>query len=202
MSKKVLSLVTVLALVLTMVSCATTAFARSAPQSNFTAYSKCSNGKPLNVRSGPSKDYSVIGTIPYGESFTVYEIRDDGWSEIYWGSQAGFVMNGLWSRDYPGKYVPANIDEIVNNPTADVDYNSIYASAKLVTPYTVTLQATANSNNVANVRWAPSKKSTLLRRFAPGTEVTVIAELGSNWYQVSEPMSGVVGFVNSAYVVR
>ncbi len=68
-------------------------------------------------------------------------------------------------------------------------------------PYIITLRATARSNGVANVRWAPSKKSKLLAAYPSGTQMRVIAEL-KNWYQVEDLVTGAVGYVNTAYVVK
>jgi uncharacterized protein YgiM (DUF1202 family) len=202
MNKRILSLVAVMALLMTMFAFSAPAFARSAPTSNYYAYSCCGNGKPLNVRSGPGKEYDVIGKIPYGEEMLVYQNLDNGWAELYWGSVPGYVMTSLISSNKPGPYVPpVTPTETTDNPTADVNYNSLFQIAKQVTPYIVTLTATASSRNLANVRWAPDKKSTLLESVISGTQATVIAELGRNWYQVQLP-SGSVGFVNKAYVVR
>lgn len=51
-------------------------------------------------------------------------------------------------------------------------------SKKRLQPYTLTLVATANSKNVANIRWAPDRKFTLLESVPDGTEATVITQLG------------------------
>ncbi|MBQ9251121.1 MAG: SH3 domain-containing protein [Clostridia bacterium] len=202
MNKRILSLVAVMALMMTMFAFATPAFARSAPTSNYYAYSFCSNGKALNVRSGPGKEYDVIGKIPYGEQLMVSENLGNGWAEIYWGSVPGFVMTSLITDQQPGPYVAPTVPAATSdNPTADVNYNALFQIAKQVEPYTVTLVATANSKNLANIRWAPDKKSTLLDSVVSGTEGTIIAQLGKNWYQVQLP-SGAVGFVNTAYVQK
>ena len=41
----------------------------------------------------------------------------------------------------------------------------------------------------------------LLKAYPAGSQVRVIAEL-TNWYQVEDPLTGVVGFVNTAYVTK
>ena len=112
----------------------------------------------------------------------------------------GYVMKSLTSRTYPGPYVPPEKETTPEKDPVDT-YNSLFSKARLVAPYTVTLKATQNSKGVANVRWAPSKKATLLKAYPSGTQVQVIAEL-DNWYQISDPSSGAVGFVNTAYVSK
>ena len=65
----------------------------------------------------------------------------------------------------------------------------------------MTLKATQRSNGKASVRWLPSKTARLLKSYNAGTQVKVIAEL-KNWYQVEDLTTGIVGFVNTAYVVK
>lgn len=194
MRKHVLALAIVMALVM-----AVSAFTTSATAWEW-RYSCCSNGKPLHVRSGPGKEYPSIDEVPYGQQIGVDHDLGNGWSEVYVGSQGvGYCMTSLMSRRQPGPYVPPAPQD---NPSAEDTYNNLFSQARLVTPYTVTLHSTPNSRNGANVRWAPSKKATLLARYVEGSRVTVIAELGANWFQVQDPDTGAVGFVNIAYVTR
>jgi uncharacterized protein YgiM (DUF1202 family) len=196
MNKRILSLLAVVAVLMTMFAFTTSASAI------YIRYSACGNGKPLNVRSGPGKNYEVIGSIPYGNEVPIDHDCGNGWYEIVWGSVPGFVMGSLTSRSYPGPYVaPEKKDPKEQETTSDPGYNDVFSKAKLVAPYAVTLKATKNSKGVANVRWAPSKAATLLKAYPDGTQVQVIAEL-DKWYQVSDPSSGAVGFVNTAYVTK
>ena len=192
MNKRILSLVAVVALLMTMFAFTTSASAI------YIVYSHCSNGKPLIVRSGPGKNYEAIGSYPYGEEIHIDHDLGNGWLEVIRGSVPGYVMASLTSRTYPGPYVPS--PKPAGSTTSEPGYNSIFATARLVTPYTVTLTATRNSRGVANVRWAPSKKATLLKTLPAGTQVQVIAEMGK-WYQVTDP-TGAVGFVNTAYISK
>lgn len=197
MTKRILSLVAVLTLIMTMfMILPNTAFAY------YYAYSNCNNGKPLNVRSGPGKDYPIIGTIPYREQVGVDHDLGNGWSELIWGSVPGYAMTSLMSKSDPGPYDPSrNQKKNETNPVpAETGLNAVFNKAKIVTPYLVTLKA-ARASGAANVRWAPSKASTLQKAYASGQQVEVIAEL-DQWYQVVDPVSGLTGFVNAAYVVK
>lgn len=194
MSKRILSLVAVVTLLVTMFAFMTSASAI------YTAYSHCANGKPLNVRSGPGKNYAVIGEYAYGEAIAIDHDLGNGWSEVIRGSVPGYVMTALITKTYPGKYDPSKHES--GGETSGSGLNSIYQKARLVTPYTVILEATRTSKGLANVRWAPSKNATLLKAYTSGTQVTVIAEFDGNWYQVQDPVSGAVGFVNRAYIVK
>ena len=195
MTKRIVALVAVLTLVMTMFILPTTAGAI------YEAYSCCSNGKPLNVRSGPGKEYERIGSIPYGEMVAVDHDLGNGWSELIWGSIPGYAMTSLLSRSYPGPYNPSPQPRPAPAPSPSdaSSLNNIFRRARFVTPYTVTLRGIRGSGSV-NVRWAPSKTATLLKALPAGTQVQVIAEMGK-WYQVTDP-TGAVGFVNTAYISK
>lgn len=76
--------------------------------------------------------------------------------------------------------------------------NSLIASAKFVTPYTVTVRP-ARASGWVYMRWFPSKSAEAMATFPANYELDVIAEL-KDWYQVSDPESGKVGFVYQSYV--
>ena len=192
MTKRILSLIAAVILLAAMLAAATVASA----EGYYPVYSHCSNGKPLNVREGPGKEYAVKEKIPYGQVIYVFGETYPGWLQL---NDTGYVQASLTCRNYPGPYVPPDPSkEKSTSGTSDV--YQLYQSARYVNPYTVTLKATQKSNGVANVRWAPSKASPLQYAYPAGTQVRVIAELGNNWYQVQEPVSEKVGFVNTAYV--
>ena len=192
MSKLIISLMAVVVLLAAMFAFTTTASAY------YCVYSHCPNGKPLNVREGPGKEYPVIGKVPYGDPIYIIGETSPGWYQL---NDLGYVQASLTSNSYPGPYVPP-----APTPTADpnkkkADLEKVYASARTVEPYLITLKATERSKGVANVRWAPSKTSKLLKAYPAGTQLRVIAEL-DKWYQVEDPMTNQVGFVNTAYVVK
>lgn len=192
MSKWIISLMAVVVLLAAMFAFTTTASAY------YCVYSHCPNGKPLNVREGPGKEYPVIGKVPYGDPIYIIGETSPGWYQL---NDLGYVQASLTSNSYPGPYVPP-----APTPTADpnkkkADLEKVYATARTVEPYLITLKATERSKGVANVRWAPSKTSKLLKAYPAGTQLRVIAEL-DKWYQVEDPMTNQVGFVNTAYVVK
>ena len=192
MSKRIISLMAVVVLLAAMFAFTTTASAY------YCVYSHCPNGKPLNVREGPGKEYPVIGKVSYGDPIYIIGETSPGWYQL---NDIGYVQASLTSNSYPGPYVPP-----APTPTADpnkkkADLEKVYASARTVEPYLITLKATERSKGVANVRWAPSKTSKLQKAYPAGTQLRVIKEL-DKWYQVQDPMTNEVGFVNTAYVVK
>ena len=191
--RRLFALLLILTMLLTMFAFVPSAFA------SYTVYSHCGNGKALNVREGPGKDYWIMDRIPYGNPIEVDGETDPGWLHV---TSGGYVQASLTSRTYPGPYVPSPTPTTKPSTNTETDYNSLFASARFVTPYTVRLTATQNSKGVANVRWAPSKKATLQKAYPSGSQVRVLAELGTAWYQVMDPLTEMVGFVNKAYISR
>ena len=55
----------------------------------------------LNVRSGPSIQYDIIGNLPYGESISVTgKVRND-WFEILFQEKHGYISAKYLSKDQP-----------------------------------------------------------------------------------------------------
>lgn len=192
MSKRIISLMAVVVLLAAMFAFTTTASAY------YCVYSHCPNGKPLNVREGPGKEYPVIGKVSYGDPIYIIGETSPGWYQL---NDLGYVQASLTSNSYPGPYVPPAPTPTPDPNKKKADLEKVYATARTVEPYLITLKATERSKGVANVRWAPSKTSKLLKAYPAGTQLRVIAEL-DKWYQVEDPMTNQVGFVNTAYVVK
>ena len=188
MTKRIVALVAVLTIVMTLFILPTTAGAV------YEVYSCCSNGKPLNVRSGPGKNYPIVGSYAYGEIIPIDHDLGNGWSEVVWGSVPGYVMTSLTSRTNPGPYNP-NKNQSNKQSSGDP-----YKNAKKVNPFWVTVRGTRGTGSV-NVRWAPDQNAKLIRRIAYGSRLQVIAELG-NWYQVVDPNTGITGFAMKKFLPR
>lgn len=194
MSKRILTLITIVALLATMFAFTATASANG----YYCVYSHCGNGKALNVRSGPGKEYPVIDRVAYGDPIFVIGETSPGWLQL---NDVGYVQASLTSRTYPGPYVPPTPTPTPDPNKKKAELDKVYETAKSVEPYLITLRATQRSRGVANVRWAPSKTSKLLKAYPAGTQLKVIAEL-DKWYQVEDPLTNQVGFVNTAYVEK
>ena len=83
MNKRIISLMAVVVLLMSMF-----AFTAASATAYYPVYSCCPNGKPLNVREGPGKDYWIINKIPYGDPIYVIGETADGWYEL---NDGGFV---------------------------------------------------------------------------------------------------------------
>ena len=194
MNKRLISLLAVV--VLLMAVFATVASAAG----YYPVYSHCRNGKPLNVRSGPSKDYPVIDKVPYGDAIYVIGETSPGWLQL---NDFGYVQASLTSRTYPGPYVkPSGNGGSSSQSSASGagSLNTVFKKARFVTPYTVTVHGSRGTGSV-NVRWAPSTDCSVIQAYAYGYTLQVIAELG-DWSQVTDPVTGVTGFAMSKFLYR
>ena len=164
------------------------------------------NGKPLNVRSSMSTedDSNIIGSLKYGTKVITYG-HENGWAIIDYGNTAGYIMYRFLVKEKPDPYKASDASEKKTTTTSSTkdsstvaQLNALTDSVKFVTPYTVTVRP-ARASGWVYMRWFPSKSAETLASFNANYELTVIAEL-KDWYQVSDPESGKVGFVYKSYV--
>ena len=174
-----------------------------------TYYVKTGDGKTVNVRYTDDTAHAVLAQLKYRTKVNVLAFTKGGtWALVtydgktldgdnYYGD--AYIMAKYLVRYKPEPYSGGGKDKEKATDTSSL--NALFSKAKIVEPYRITVRPTRASGQV-NVRWAPSKASTLLRAFPSGAELTVIAELGTEWFQVEDPDSGVVGFLNKAYIVK
>ena len=122
------------------------------PGGDYTVYVTSSNGKGVNLRSGPGKGYSSIGFYSVGTEAWMIS-RGATWSYIRVGDRYGYMMTKFLTETQP---VP---------PTP------YYEGAYVVS---------ANGRNV-NLRAAPNKNSQIIKSFRVGTKLTIIT-YGADWY--------------------
>ena len=162
------------------------------------------NGKGLNVRSSMSTadNSNIIGSLAYGTKVIIYGVRD-GWAMIDYGNTTGYIMYRFLVKTKPAPYQPSgNPEQETKDPAKEAttvgQMNALIASAKFVEPYTVTARPTRASGWVY-MRWFPSRAANEMATFGANYQLTVIAEL-KDWYQVSDPATGKVGFIYKSYV--
>ena len=81
--KKILAVV----LILSLIAASVAAALADTPWGTSVMYVKTANGKPVNVRSGPGKEYEAIGSAPYGHQVLAdwSYAGNDGWTKVVWG---------------------------------------------------------------------------------------------------------------------
>ena len=122
------------------------------PVDQYPVYVTSSNGKGVNLRSGPGKGFSSIGFYSVGTQ--AYMITKGAtWSYIHVGERYGYMMTRFLTETQPTPPAP------------------VYDGAYVVS---------ANGRNV-NLRTAPSKTAQIIRSFRVGTKLTIIT-YGTDWY--------------------
>ena len=185
----------------------------SAGTVNGTMYVYTEDGKTLNVRKTNQVGNNIIGRLAYGSPVTVRNMYN-GWAEITysWVNQYGVVSNYAYVQSrylvryrpspkstggnagnpaYPGSSVKDNNKEINN-------MNAEFRSARKVSPFIV-VSRPARVSGWVNLRWAPSLEAERISTCPQGKELIVLSEL-NNWYQVQDPVSGMIGFISRQYV--
>ena len=122
------------------------------PSGEYTVYVTSTNGKGVNLRSGPSKSYSSIGFYSVGTSAAMIT-KGKTWSYIRVGNRYGYMMTQFLTETEPG---PSPI---------------IPGSAYVVS---------ANGKSV-NLRSKPTTASGIIKSFKVGTPLTIITR-GTDWY--------------------
>ena len=176
--------------------------------SEYYVYTK--NGKGLNVRSSmsTSDNTNILGSLPYGSKVIIYGVRD-GWAMIDYANTTGYIMFRFLVKQKPAPFDPSAQDSgnsgtavpaesTTKDATTVAQMNALLATAKFVEPYTVTVRPVRASGWVY-MRWFPSKNAQELATFGANYQLTVIAEL-KDWYQVSDPATGKVGFIYKSYL--
>ena len=194
MKKRAAALLLVLAiLTVAFVSCA------NAGQSVKYVYTR--NGKPLNVRSWPTLDASLLGTIPNGTKVTIEGYSTDyTWATLMYKGQIAYVMTQYLVDYNPVKPTPTAV------PSGDGNYRNIvnsmeneFKTYRVVEPYIVLAKPTRATGWV-NLRYAPSTDFGHAANLYANTQLTVIAET-ANWLQVRKNDTGVTGYVMRKFTI-
>ena len=174
-------------------------------ESQGTDYYVCThNGKGLNVRSSMSTadNSNIIGSLAYGTKVIIYGVKD-GWAMIDYKNTTGYIMFRFLVKTKPAPYNTSdsseqNTADTVKEASTVAQMNALITSAKFVEPYTITVRPVRASGWVY-MRWFPSRNAQEMATFGANYQLTVIAEL-KDWYQVSDPATGKVGFIYKSYV--
>ena len=167
-----------------------------------TMYVYTQNGKGLHIRWEPSTNAEILADAPFGTQITVKNHLGNGWTAIYWGGDDVFyVQTRFLVYNKPSKPTPKPSPAPAPANTGIEDLNRIFRTYQAVAnSYTVTARPT-NVSGWVNVRFAPSKQAELFATKRDGEQLYVLAEL-QGWYQVQDPISGYIGYVDANFVVR
>lgn len=157
------------------------------------------NRGTLNVRSTPNGER--VGVLNYGAAVDVIHYSSMGWSKIFFENSEfrgeAYVMSRYLTRTKPGT-TPSGGGSVPTDTSSVDAMNREFRSAQKVSPFTIVSRPTRSTGWV-NLRWGPSEDTERITTCYQGKELTVLAVL-SNWYQVQDPSTGMVGFISRKYV--
>ncbi len=198
MSKKI---ITIALVIISLMLCAFPAvMAEVSPdgsgkyQTPVTMYVFTANGGYLNVRSTPSMtERNVIGKVNFGSAVTVtgVSLTNSDWVCIRFNKnnhRTAWVLSCYLTAKKPTQSA-AQQEEI----------NRQLATYKAVDRNFDVLVKPSRSNGYVNFREDPGLGAPRITRLTKGSKLTVIGET-RNWFQVSDSVTGKIGFVNKAYV--
>jgi Bacterial SH3 domain. len=182
----------------------------AAQASGVIMYVYTENGGKLNVRRDPLVANNVIAQIPYGQAVSVRITMANGWACIDWAgadTSVAYVQSRYLSWTVPTYHpvtpTPAPVPAPTAAPSGNTGLaaiNAEFRTARQVSPYIVIARPSRASGWV-NLRWAPSVDAERIATCPQGKELTVLAEM-QNWYQVQDPVTGMIGFIMRQYVQR
>lgn len=127
--------------------------------------------RAVNVRSGPSTSYYILGSLEQNEMVMATGRVYDGWYEIQWGSYGyAYVAGNYLSYS---KYEPGY------NP----NYNCYPGNRGVTLKVCPDCGDTYYSTTALNVRRGPSTKYSIVGSLNRGQKCTVVGKSG-NWYKL------------------
>lgn len=156
-------------------------------------YVSTSNGKGVYLRSGPSKEDSILTSIPYGAQVDSCEYYDSAWSYVSYQGNYGYCMSRYLSSTKPSSKP---------TPTSTPSPSGTGLSFRNFTPanYYVTVRPSTPSGFV-NMRWAPSKSVDIQSTYYAGYSLRVLAQ-DSTWAQVFDEANGSCGFMQRNFLIE
>ena len=130
----------------------------------------------LNVRSGPSTNKSVIGSIKKGSTIEIISTSSNGWHKIKFKNGYGYVS---------GKYI-----SISSNTNTNTNTNNI-SSIK------VTHTGTVNTSSL-NVRSKANTSSSKLGSLKKGSKIEIVEKTSNGWYKIKFKKG--YGYVSGSYI--
>ena len=154
-------------------------------------YVDTANKKSLNMRSDCTMGDNIIANIPYRAEVTVFEfLAGDAWARVEYNGRTGFVMSRYLSGTRPAS----------GGGSGGGSSSSTTISYKGFTPtnYTAAVRP-SNPSGYVNMRWAPSKSTSVHEVYYAGETLQVIADNGT-WCQVYDTSRNICGFMMKQFL--
>ena len=137
----------------------------------------------LNVRSGDSTSYKIIGYISKNEKVEMLEVSSSGWYKIKLSNGTIGYASNLYLKEINDsiEVTPDNNSSGSNNENADNIIDNLIATSNL------------------NVRSGPSTSSSIIGLVYKNDNVNIVEKTNNYWYKV-KLSNGKVGYCSSTYL--
>ena len=140
----------------------------------------------LNVRSGGSTKYKIVGYIGKNKSVQMLGVASSGWYKVRLSDgTVGYASNKYLKESSANSSNNNSSSNENSNSTNNTDNNTVIE----------TLIATAN----LNFRSGPSTSSGIIGLIAKGDSVSVLERTNSSWYKV-KLSNGKIGYCSASYL--
>lgn len=182
----------------------------------------------VNVRDAAGMDSEVLGTLSEGDNVTVVETRDDGWTEISYNGQTGYVASNYLVSGQPGGSGTSGSSSSGSSTSGGSSTGSGSSSGSASGSsssggsttgsgstggtsgsgssggyrgnYSVTASSgTMYSTGNVNVRTGAGSGYDVIATLSPGESVTVTGTTDNGWIQIS--YNGQTGYVANNYLI-
>lgn len=154
-------------------------------------YVDTANKKSLNMRSDCTMGDNIIANIPYRAEVTVFEfLAGDAWARVEYNGRTGFVMSRYLSGTRPASGGGSGGG---SSSSTTISYKGF-----MPTNYTATVRP-SNPSGYVNMRWAPSKSTSVHEVYYAGETLQVIADNGT-WCQVYDTSRNICGFMMKQFL--
>ena len=137
----------------------------------------------LNVRSGDSTSYKIIGYISKNEKVEMLGTSSSGWYKIKLGNGTIGYASNLYLKEVNDSIetIPDNNSSSSNNENTETIIDSLIATSNL------------------NVRSGPSTSSSIIGLVYKNDNVNIVEKTNNYWYKV-KLSNGKVGYCSSTYL--
>lgn len=161
----------------------------------------------LRVRSGPGTSYEILASLYNGSVINVIAPSDNGWYNISFSGSNGAVINGYIMGQYistvsgnAGGSTPSTPSVTATTPpSTNPPATSVQIPSSTGGPTVGRRGTIVDASGGLRVRSGPGTSYNVVASLLNGNTVTVVANAGNGWYQISFTGSG--GAAMSGYIM-
>ena len=163
----------------------------------------------VNVRASASEDADVLGQTVSGDTYTLIEEQDDGWSQIEFDGQTGYVKTEYFTEVTSDSSESSDVSDSTSSGESSSEaasagdtsgsgsQDSTGTETNQDTQSADTVQGTAMATESLVIRKAADESGDKIGNVGAGFTVNVL-EKGDTWTKIEQ--DGVTGYVKTQYL--